>query len=114
MTANRSVPIGRLCRVALMMAWSLLAACASSNDAPITCDALQKCEGDISVNQLTCPERLDDAACGSAYRAWLRCYTDSCRADAAADDDAGIQLCKAQLQAWYECRAMQRFDAAAE
>ena len=108
------MPIATFCRVALMTALFISTACASSDDAPITCDALQECEGDLSVNQLTCPDRLDDAACGPAYRAWLRCYTDSCFADAAADDDAGVELCKAQLDAWYGCRAMERVDAAEE
>jgi hypothetical protein len=92
-----------------MLAWLILSACTSSND-PLTCDALQKCGDGISINALLCPSRLDDPACGQAFREWLQCYSDHCSTDV----DANIGLCEAQIRKWQECPKTHVADAAAE
>jgi hypothetical protein len=99
-----------------MMAWLLLSRCTSpDDDAPITCDALQRCEGQdagISINQLQCRAQIDDPACGQAYRTWLQCYSESCTPS--PDGGAGAEVCPAQRKTLLKCRNTPRSDATAE
>jgi hypothetical protein len=103
-------------RVVRLLALFVLAACASPDDPPVTCDAWDKCEPDVSIsaNRLACRAHLDDPVCGQAYRGWLACHAGNCSPGAGADADDVDLSCHAQREAWLECRNMRLRDAVAE